>query len=52
MKIRKINNSAMVFKKKIPLEVTIYMRYLYYDEKIKAKEIVKRYPEYSKTSIY
>ena len=52
MKIRKLNNSAMVFKKKIRLEVIIRMRYWYHDENIKAKEIVKRYPEYSKTSIY
>ena len=37
---------------KIPIEVSIYLRYLHQDGKVSGKELVKRFPQYSKRSIY
>ena len=42
----------MVYKTKIPLDVSIYLRYLHQDRNIRIKELVKEYKQYSKTSIY
>lgn len=42
----------MVYKTKIPLDVSIYMRYLHQDKGVRIKELVKEYKQYSKTSIY
>lgn len=39
-------------KRKIPIEVSIHLRYLYQDKHIKGKELLKIYPMYSKASIY
>ena len=37
---------------KIPLDVSIHMRYLYQDKKESINQICKRYPHYAKRSIY
>ena len=37
---------------KIPLKLSIYLRCLYQDGKISAKDLVKRFPQYSRRSIY
>ena len=37
---------------KIPLEVSIYLRYLHQDGKVSGQELVKRFPQYSERSIY
>ena len=37
---------------KVPLEVSIHLRYLYQDMKLPLKELMKRYPNLSKTTIY
>ena len=38
--------------KKAPLEVSVHMRYLHQDLGIKTRAIIKKYPQYSKSSIY
>ena len=38
--------------KKIPNDLSVYIRYLHQDKHIKISEIVKRYPEYAKSTIY
>ena len=38
--------------KPIPLEVSLHLRYLHQDGGCSGKELVKRYPQYSRTSIY
>ncbi len=37
--------------KKIPLDVSIHLKYLYQDKGLCVKELVKRYPAYARTSI-
>ena len=39
-------------KTKIPLDVSIYIRYLYQDKGVRVKEILERFPDYSQASIY
>ena len=38
--------------KKIPLDVSVHIRYLYQDKGVKGKELLQRFPQYSKASIY
>ena len=38
--------------KNVPLEVSLHMRYLHQDMGMKARDIIKKYPQYSKSSIY
>ena len=38
--------------RKIPLAVSIHLRYLYQEQKLSGKELCKRYPMYSQASIY
>lgn len=38
--------------KKIPLEVSIHLRYLHQDKGVKLADLCKRYKQYSKTSIF
>ena len=37
---------------KMPLNVSIHLRYLYHDKGLKGKELLKRHPMYSKATIY
>lgn len=37
---------------KIPLKLSIHLRYLHQDGKIIGKDLVKRFPQYSRRSIY
>ena len=37
---------------KIPLQVSVHLRYLYQDKGVRGKELLKVYPMYSRTSIY
>lgn len=37
---------------KIPMEVSVHLRYLYQDKEIRGKKLLKKYPMYSKASIY
>ena len=37
---------------KVPLDVSVHLRYLHQDLKLPLKELQKRYPSYSKTSIH
>ena len=37
---------------KIPPDVSVYLRYLYQDLKLKGNELLQRFPQYSKASIY
>ena len=37
---------------KMPLHVSIHLRYLYQDKGLKGKELLKKYPMYSKATIY
>jgi len=37
---------------KISLEVSLYLRYLHQDKGVPGKKLVKKYPKYSKSSIY
>ena len=39
-------------KVKIPPDVSVYLRYLYQDARIRGKALLRRFPQYSKTSIY
>ena len=38
--------------RKIPLDVSIHLRYLYQDKKENLKDLMKRYPQYARTSIF
>ena len=37
---------------RIPINISIHLRYLYQDKHIRGKELLKLYPKYSKASIY
>ena len=37
---------------RIPLKVSVHLRYLYQDKGVRGKELLEKYPMYSKTSIY
>ena len=37
---------------KMPLEVSVRLRYLHYNKRVKICELVKRFPNYSKSNIY
>ena len=37
---------------KLPLDVSIHLRYLHQDKGVPLKDLLKRYPQYSKTNIY
>lgn len=37
---------------KMPIEVSIHLRYLHQDQGIAGKELVKRYPQYAQRSVY
>ena len=38
--------------KKMPLEVSVRLRYLHQDKAVKIYDLVKRFPNYSKSNIY
>lgn len=38
--------------KKVPVDVSVHMQYLHQDLKLKGKALLKRFPNYSKSSIY
>ena len=42
----------MVKKNKIPPRVSVYIRYLYQDANVKGRALLRRFPQYSKASIY
>ena len=42
----------MVYKTKVPLDVSMRLRYLYQDKKVPLKKLVKLYNEHSVTSIF
>ena len=43
---------VMPILKKIPLHVSIHLRYLYQDRGVRGKQLLQKYPMYSRTSIY
>ena len=48
MKCKKTNPK----NKAIPVEVSVHIRYLYHDLGLKGEDLLKKYPQYSKASIY
>lgn len=42
----------MVFKKKIPVEMSVYLKYLHQDNGIPIKRLAKRFKQYSQATIY
>ena len=38
--------------RKIPIDVSIYIRYLYKDKGVKGKKLLDRFPQFSRASIY
>ena len=38
--------------KKIPVEVSIYLRYLHQDLGVRGRDLIKRFPEYPRRSVY
>ena len=42
----------MKSKAYVPIETSIYMRYLFQDKGLRGNELLKRFPKYSKATIY
>jgi len=45
-------NKNIVTRKYIPRDISVYIRYLYQDKGVRGAELLNRFPEYSKASIY
>ena len=39
-------------RNKVPLQVSVHLRYLYHDKGLRGKELLKVYPKLSKATIY
>lgn len=42
----------MVNYKKIPLQVSVHLKYLYHDKGLRGKDLLRAYPMYSRASVY
>lgn len=41
-----------MIRSKIPPDISIYLRYLYQDKGVKGKELINRFPQYKRSTIY
>ena len=51
-KTKKINKTEDWKFLKEATEISVHLRYLYQDKGLRGKELLKRYPQYSKATIY